>query len=336
MQPSLTWVYEGSGNGYSNILLADGRLVMLHGDGMLCVDSRNGEQLWALPQIFGQFLISDGVVYYQQIDSLDQDNTVLVGLDIETGERIIWRWHLKDVSNFIIADTTVYVSCRSGYSHSSSMYADKVISFSIANVHDIHALWELDLSDFTVNSLSLVDTVLIASLDNVSWRRWSEGIAAISTVSGNLLWKLENDSIANGFIPVTNETLFIRVSDNLQAINLHDGSLIWSISDSLQSNPAIKDDALFYLSAASELVEVSVSTGAEINSSDMPSGTIRRGTTISLANNGIFIQSGRIILKLDYDLILKWIYSRFNVCTMIIHGGNLYLASSTMFFCLSD
>ncbi len=333
-QPSLSWLYESPRNGNSHILLADGRLIMIH-DGMLCIDSRDGENLWTSPQIFGPFAISDGVVYSQHRDSLVYADTELVGIDIETGE-IIWRWDLKEVRNFLIADSILYVSCKSTWSRTASIYPDKVIAMKITNLRNVVPLWECELSEYRMNSMSLIDTVLFASLEDSGSPYLSEGIAAISTLSGDLLWRIERDSITSRFLPITEEALFFRLPDSLKAVSIIDGSLIWAIPDSLLCDPVLREGSLFYLSADGELVEVSASTGAEIDSSNMPLGTLQNWSTISLTNNGIYILSGRCILKLDYNLILEWIYSRFNASSLIIHEGNLYLSSSARLFCLSD
>lgn len=334
-QPSLSWLYESPRNGNSHILLADGRLIMIHDGIMLCLDSRDGKTLWTSPQIFGPFVISNGIVYSQHRDSLVYANTELVGIDIETGETV-WEWDQKDVSRFLSTDSILYVSCKSNWSQTASMYPNKVIALRITNLRNVVPLWECELSEYRVNSMSLIDTVLVASLEDSGSPYQSEGIAAISTLSGELLWKLERDSITSGFLPITEEALFFRLPDSLKAVSIIDGSLTWAIPDSLLCDPVLREGSLYYLSSRGEFVEISASTGAEIYSSTMPLDIIGRVSSISLADNGIYIQSGRYILKLDYDLIHNWIYTRFNASSMIIHEGNLYLSSSARLFCLSD
>jgi len=334
-QPSFSWLYESPRNGNSHVLLANGRLIMIHDSMMLCIDSRDGKILWSSPQIFGSFVISNGIVYSQYRDSLVYANTELVGIDIETGE-IIWRWDQKDVGRFLSTEGILYVSCKSNWSQTASIYPNKVVALRITDLRNMVPIWECELSEYRVNSMSLIDTVLVASLEDTGSPYQSEGIAAISTVSGDLLWRLERDSITSGFLPVTEEALFFRLTDSLKAVSITDGSQLWAIPDSLLCDPVLREGSLYYLSNRGELVEISASTGVEIHSSTMPLGTIGRGCSISLANNGIYVLSGRCILKLDYDLTLEWIYSRFNASSMIIHEGYLYLSSSARLFCLSN
>lgn len=334
-QPSLSWLYESPRNGNSHILLADGRLIMIHDGMMLCIDSRDGKTLWTSPQIFGHFVISNGIVYSQRRDSLVYADTELVGIDIETGETV-WRWDQKDVSRLLSTDSILYVCCKANWSRTASTYPDKVIALRITDLRNVVPLLEFELSEYRVNLISLIDTLLVASLNNTGSPYQSEGIAVISSVSGDLLWRLERNSITSGFLPVTEEALFFRLPDSLMAVSITDGSLLWAIHDSLFCDPVLREGSLYYLSTRGELVEISASTGTIIDSSSMPLGIIGRGSSISLADNGIYIQSGRYILKLDYNLILNWIYTRFNASTMIVHEGNLYLSSSARLFCLSD
>lgn len=336
-QPSSTILIEEiSLSGPSRMLLDGERLVIGSGEVFLCIDQSDGDTLWISERTFGPFVISNGVIYAQHRDSLVWADTEIVGLDTRSGE-IIWRRDLRRVTKLLVADGILYAACRSNLGVPNIITPEKIVAMRIADHADAPFVWECELPDYTVRALSQQDTILVASLksSNSYSNGMSDGIAAISTISGDLLWTIDTDSITNSCLPLTEEALFYRVPNTLKAVSITKGSLIWSRPDSLICDPVIWNSIMFYLIKGGELIAVDTNSGKRISSCTLPAGTVRRGSTITLSLNGIYINSGSLLLKLDYDLELNWIYSSAVTYPMIIRDSVLYFLDYR-FFTLSD
>ncbi len=338
-QPSATILIEEISLSNCRMLLDRERLIIGSGEIFLCIDLADGDTLWISEGSFVQspFLISNEVIYTQHRDSLVWSDTEIVGLDILSGETI-WRKDLTRVTRLLVADGVLYATCRSNLGVHNIITPEKIVAMRIRDRADAPFIWECELPDYAVSSLSQQDTVLVASLMNRYGSHSpnnSVGIAAISTISGDLLWTIERDSVSNGCIPLTEEALFYRVPDTLKAVSITKGSLLWSRPDSLICDPVIRNEVMFYLINGGELVVVDTNSGKKINSCLLPARTVGRGSTITLALNGIYINSGSLLLKLDYGLELNWIYSGAGYSDMIINNSALYFLDYR-FFTLSD
>ncbi len=311
-----------------SFLLENGRIIT--GDremGMICISNIDGELFWSLPDVFGPFSISNGIVYTQYRSPGVHNDTHLIGVNIENGE-IVWRWNLKEVRSFLVENNVLYTVYEQNLRPSKALAISTLDSLG-------SAIWEVEIPRFHTNSISLHDNVLILALEGGGMRTQSEGVAGISAISGELLWTVEHDSIANHTFPMANNAVFIRSPKGLQALSTIDGSVLWTNRDSLQCDPSVRENSIFYISG-NEIVESSLSTGERLTSQDIPGCSQPDGYSISLAENGIFMLSRNYLLKLNYELAPDWLYTLFYVNSIIIYDGKIYYFNQDRISYLTD
>ncbi len=307
-------------------LLENGRLITgITGLGMICISTQDNELFWNLQHIFGPCSISDGIIYAQYRNPEIHVDTSIIGISIENGE-IVWRWNLREVRSFIVENNVLYTVFESN-NHQVKVFA--------IHTQDSIPIWELELPQFAANSISLLDNTLIVALQSGGMRYHSEGLTAISAVTGELLWTIEKDSIANNNFPLAGNAVLIRSPEGLQAISISNGSVLWTSSDALLCDPSIRENSIYYISG-SDIVEASLSTGERITSQKIPNCSHYRRFSITLAENAIFLLSADYLLSLDYELKPNWLYSLPSCDKIIIDDGKAYCSTSNGLLCLTE
>ena len=308
-------------------------LILSSEEDILCIDPP--DTLWRNSQVFSPLAISDGMIFALMRDSISYSTTRLVGVSIRTGE-ITWRRELNRVSMILADEETVFAACRSNLGQLNIQTPVKIIAMSISESAVTSSVWVRELPEHEVQTLSLLDDVIVASLKLDRNQNHADVLAGISATSGELLWEVTRDRIVNNWLPIAGNAVFCRHSEGLEAISLHDGSTIWSNTDSLVCDPAIRANLLFYVNRENQLISADIFTGKRIDSLLLPVWVVHRGTTISLANNGIYVHSLRLIMKVSYDMTIDWLYSTGSAYSMIIDQGQLLIVGGRKLFSLSD
>lgn len=227
---------------------------------------------------FGSLLSSHGLIY------VDSQNTIYA-LDMHSGQQ---RWTFQAVgsldlpiSSLEISDDTIYAFTADGYiealnastgqqqwfyqfpldptfsSDSGAFFSDATISngtlfYASSNGHvsafeakSGSPLWDIQTANMSNSLTASAGILCISPLTNSD----GETIYALQTSDGTELWH-DSETLGNDPTPVIkNNTIYIGAIDNIKALNIQSGTLLWqqpiSIVDGLAFN-----NTLLYVTAS--------------------------------------------------------------------------------------
>lgn len=120
-------------------------------------------------------------------EHLQRNYTSLAAVDIDDGD-ILFTVDMEKMSCFLVQDDVLYAFYETdGYSYHSP---EGVRALCIGDHQNVCTLWDRELSEICISSMSLCDTVLVALVSH-------GGILVLSTRTGDLLWEAEIDSVTS-------------------------------------------------------------------------------------------------------------------------------------------
>ncbi len=314
-QPSRLDFQKGMGELY--IILSDILIGITQESDIAAIDSQTGLILNIFDRItHPSLLISNNnylyaVMYPEGNDTIHESALNL--LEFPSG-RLLRSWFPQKVVDFLIKDSSLVVSCN----------RNSLCTYNISSP-DSNPSWEITFNNSFTGTIAESDNIVVVALnENRNATSNTRGIAAISLIEMKPVWISNPLPFENENIVIGDGLVFLRTQQELIAINLWDGTITWTISDSLSCDPAYHAGSLFY-SDNQYLIEVSSETGKQRNSQCVPDYSPQtRNDLITLCTNGIILRtSWNTIMFFDYSLKPKWIYSGVGFSRFLPYNGTI-------------